>query len=374
MGSRLFTLIILVPILVLSANWALGTESSLSKAGNKIFTIQNFRLENGGVLPKIDIAYETYGQLASDGRNGILITHGYTSDHRAAGPLANGGKGWWDSVIGPGKAIDTERYFIISSNMLGSCYGSTNPSSINPRTGKPYGPDFPEISMKDIVTAQQALVTHLGLKHLVAVVGPSLGGYQAFQWGVTFPDFMDGLVPVITAPKGSGGDKAVQDLIARLSTDPNWNDGWYYERGGINKVLTDMRVGTLKAYGIEAQLAKTIPDPKAREAAIRKVAEPWAKEFDGHSLVVLRRASVRFDAEKDFGKIRAKVLYVLSRTDKIFPPALAGPVMAKLKAANVDATYFEIDSENGHLASGSDAAKWSPTLRNFLNGLAISNH
>lgn len=103
------------------------------------------------------------------------------------------------------------------------------------------------------------------------------------------------------------------------------------------------------------------------------MAEPWAREFDGPSLVVLRRALVRFDAEKDFRKMRAKVLYVLSRTDKIFPPSLAGPVMAKLKAANVDATYFEIDSENGHLASGSDAAKWSPTLRSFLNGLVVSN-
>lgn len=373
MGSRLVTLIVMMSMLALSANLAGGAGSSPSKVENKIFTMENFRLENGVVLPQIAIAYETYGQPANDGRNGILITHGYTSDHHAAGQLANGGKGWWDSVIGPGKAIDTEKYFVISSNMLGSCYGSTNPASINPHTGKPYGPDFPEISMVDIVTAQQALVMHLGLKHLVAVIGPSFGGYQAFQWGVTFPDFMDGLVPVITAPKGSGGDNAVKRLIARLSTDPNWNDGWYYERGGITKVLTGMRVETLKSYGIEAQLAKTISDPQAREAAIRKAAEPWAREFDGHSLVVLRRASVRFDAEKDFEKMRAKVLYVLSRTDKIFPPSLAAPVMAKLKAANVDAAYFEIDSENGHLASGLDAAKWSSTLRSFLDSLASSN-
>ena len=199
--------------------------------------------------------------------------------------------------------------------------------------------------------------------------GPSYGGFQTFQWGVTFPDFMDGLVPVVTAPKGGGSDQPVKDLIARLATDPNWNGGWYYERGGITKVLTDMRVDTLKAYGIEAQLAPSIRDPQTREIAIRKLAEPWARAFDGHSLVVLRRAMVRFNAEKDFSHIRAKVLYVLSRTDKIFPPSLAPPVMEKLKAAHVDAAYFEIDSENGHLASGTDAAKWAPTLRAFIDRL-----
>ncbi len=369
MGSIIPLMIMIPALLGVAAHPVFAAEASLTGIENKIFATRDFRLENGVVLPELKLAYETYGRLARDGRNAVLIAHGYTSDHHAAGQLAGGGKGWWDGLIGPGKAFDTDRLFIVSSNMLGSSYGSTSPASTNPRTGKPYGPNFPEISLVDIVTAQKALLDHLGVKHLFAVAGPSFGGFQTFQWGVTFPDFMDALIPVVTAPKGSGGEKAVTDLIARLSADPNWNGGWYYERGGIVQVLTDMRVATLKNYGLEKQLASAFPDPKDREAAIRKAAEPWAKAFDGHSLVVLRRALVRFNAEKDFEKIRAKVLYVLSRTDKVFPPSIAPAVMEKLKAARVDAAYFEIDSELGHLASGTDAAKWIPTLRKFLSGI-----
>jgi homoserine O-acetyltransferase len=137
-------------------------------------------------------------------------------------------------------------------------------------------------------------------------------------------------------------------------------------------VLTDMRVATLKRYGIDDQLAAQFPDKDAREAEIRKRAAAWAKVFDGQSLIVLRRAAVRFDAEKDFAKIKAKVLYVLSRTDKVFPVSIAPEVMAKLKAADVNAEYFEIDSELGHSASGLDAAKWAPKLKTFMASLERS--
>jgi homoserine O-acetyltransferase len=200
----------------------------------------------------------------------------------------------------------------------------------------------------------------------VAVAGPSFGGYQTYQWGVTYPDFMDGLVAVVSAPKGSGGDAAVKSLVDTLAKDPNWNGGWYYDKGGITGTLTDMRVATLRRYGIDEQLAAQFPDKANREAEIRKRAETWSKVFDGNSLVVLRKASVRFDAEKDMPKIKAKVLYVLSRTDKVFPPTIAPDVMAKLKVAGVSADYFEIDSEFGHSASGLDAAKWAPRLKAFM--------
>ena len=368
-ASIFIKLVLLLP--VITPGVAFGGESTITGVESKIFTMRDFRLENGVILPEVKIAYETYGNLANDGRNGLLVTHGYTSDHHAAGRrgTGDGPLGWWDALIGPDKAIDTNRLFVVSSNMLGSTFGSTNAASLNPATGKPYGPDFPEISLVDIVTAQRALLDGLGVKHLVAVGGPSFGGFQTFQWGVTFPEFMDGLIPVVTAPKGSGGEKAVNNLIARLATDPNWNGGWYYDRGGITQVLTQIRIETLKNYGIEAQLASTYPDPKSREEAIRKLAEPWAKTFDGHSLVILLRALVRFNAEKDFEKIRAKVLYVLSRTDKVFPPSIAPPVMGKLRAAKVDAAYFEIDSEFGHSASGLDGAKWAPALRAFFDRL-----
>ena len=207
------------------------------------------------------------------------------------------------------------------------------------------------------------------MKHLVAVAGPSFGGYQVFQWGVSHPDFMDGLVAVVSAPKGSGGEASVKALIDTLAKDPNWNGGWYYDNGGIGAALTAMRVATLKRYGIDDQLAAKFPDKAEREAEIVRRATPWAKAFDGNSLVVLRRASVRFDAEKDFAKVKAKVLYVLSRTDKVFPPSIAPDVMAKMKAAGITADYFEIDSDFGHSASGLDAAKWAPRLKTFMADL-----
>jgi homoserine O-acetyltransferase len=158
----------------------------------------------------------------------------------------------------------------------------------------------------------------------------------------------------------------MQSLIAQLARDPNWNDGWYYDRGGLPGTLAAMRFDTLSRYGYNEALAASFPDPTARRAEMRRMAETWARQFDPNSLVTLRRASVRFDAERDFGKMRAKVLYVLSRTDKLFPPSIAPAVRAKLAAAGVDARYFEIDTEFGHSASGREWAKWAPALRDFL--------
>jgi homoserine O-acetyltransferase len=342
---------------------------------SKLFTTRDFKLESGTVLPELTLAYETYGTLAPDGRNAVLYTHGYTSSHHAAGSYgatgaAKGHKagdvGSWDKLIGPGKAIDTDKLFVVASNMLGSSYGSTNPATINPKTGKPYGPDFPRHTVADVVRGQKALLDHLGVKHLIAVAGPSYGGYQAFQWAVTYPDFMHGIVPVVTAPRNIGAPDATQKLIERLAEDPNWNGGWYYDKGGVVAVLTKIRVATLKFYGIEAQLAAQYPDAAQRVAAIVKQAEPWAQNFDANSMVVLRRALETYDTTPQFGKIKAKVLYVISRTDNLFPPSIAPGHMQALKAAGVDARYFEIDSELGHLASGLDGDKWSPALKAFM--------
>jgi homoserine O-acetyltransferase len=355
-----------LPLAVTAAH----AEGSVGLVETKKFVTKDFKLRSGAVLPELTLAYETYGTLAPDGRNAVLLVHGFTSSHHMAGrTTANGAEGSWDGLVGPAKAIDTDRLYVVSSNMLGSSYGSTNPAFTNPATGKPWGPDFPDITLVDIVGAQKALLDSLGVKHLVAVAGPSFGGYQTFQWGVTYPDFMDGLVAVVSAPKGSGGEAAVKSLVDQLAKDPNWNGGWYYDKGGIQAALTDMRIATLKRYGIDEQLAAQFPDKAAREAEIKKRAETWSKVFDGNSLVSLRKASVRYDAEKDLAKMKAKVLYVLSRTDKLFPPSIAPGVMAKLKEAGVTADYFEIDSELGHSASGLDAAKWAPRLKTFMAGL-----
>jgi len=345
--------------------------TDLGTVEDRRFAISNFRLRDGAVMPAVELAYETYGRLAADGRNALLITHGYTSSHHAAGRNpANGNlTGWWDSLIGPGKAIDTDKLFVVSSNMLGSSFGSTNGASINPHTGEPYGPDFPAITVHDIVAAEKALLEALGVEHLVAVAGPSYGGYQAFQWAVTYPDAMDAIVPVVTAPKAQNVEGNLAELQARLATDPEWNGGRYYGSGGAKAVLTELRVEMLKRNGIEAALAPRYPDREAREAEIRRQAVDWARRWDTNSLVILRRGTIGYDTVKDFAKIRAKVLYVLCRTDRLFPPSIAPAVMHDLAAAGVGARYFEIDSDLGHSASGPEHAKWSPALREFLEPL-----
>jgi len=345
--------------------------TDLGTVEDRRFAISNFRLRNGAVMPAVELAYETYGRLAADGRNALLITHGYTSSHHAAGRNpANGNlTGWWDSLIGPGKAIDTDKLFVVSSNMLGSSFGSTNGASINPHTGEPYGPDFPAITVHDIVAAEKALLEALGVEHLVAVAGPSYGGYQAFQWAVTYPDAMDAIVPVVTAPKAQNVEGNLAELQARLATDPEWNGGRYSGSGGAKAVLTELRVEMLKRNGIEAALAPRYPDREAREAEIRRQAVDWARRWDTNSLVILRRGTIGYDTVKDFAKIRAKVLYVLCRTDRLFPPSIAPAVMHDLAAAGVGARYFEIDSDLGHSASGPEHAKWSPALREFLEPL-----
>jgi homoserine O-acetyltransferase len=353
-------------------------SAALAAVESKLFASHDFLLESGVVLPELRLAYETYGTLNPDGRNAVLVTHGFTSSHHAAGRYGDvgackghrpGDVGSWDKLIGPGKAIDTDKLFVVSSNMLGSSFGSTSPASLNPKTDKPYGPDFPRITVGDIVGAQKLLLDSLGVKHLVAVAGPSYGGFQTFQWAVTFPDFMDGLVPVVTAPAFRGGIEASEQMRAELAKDPNWNEGWYYDKGGVKTAMTRMRVATLKRYGIEAQLASAFPDPAACEAAILKTAEPWVEAFDANSLLTLRQALVTFDTTPQFKAIKAKLLYVLSRTDVLFPPKLAPAVIDQLHAAGVAATYVEIDSDLGHLASGLDADKWAPALKAFLAGL-----
>jgi homoserine O-acetyltransferase len=209
----------------------------------------------------------------------------------------------------------------------------------------------------------------LGVRHLVAVAGPSFGGYQAFQWAVSYPDAMRGVVAVVTAPRGSGGQEAVETLRRRFAADPAWNGGWHYDRGGITETMTALRVETLQRYGTAELLARTIADPVAREAELRRQAAAWARTFDPNSLVTLRQAAVRFDAERDFARIKAKVLYVLSRTDKLFPPPIAPAVMNALARAGVQGSYVEIDTELGHVASGPEWAQWAPTLRRFLENL-----
>lgn len=325
-----------------------------------------FPLERGGRLAALDIAYATAGRLAPDGRNAVLLTHGYTSSHRFAEPAAGAAEGGWALLVGPGRAVDTDRLFVVAPNMLGSCYGTTGPASTDPATGRPYGPRFPEFTVADMVRGQRAMLDALGVTHLVAVVGPSYGGFQAFQWAVTFPGFMNGIAAAVTGLRPPGGNVGtVTEIAERFAQDPDWNGGDCYP-GGIKATMTAVRVETLKIYGIEARLAEAYPDPAARERAIEAIAREWAEAFDPNSLIALRHALDFYDVTPDIGRIKARVLYALSRTDRLFPPSLAEPTMAALRAAGVAASYALIDSELGHAAAGDDAMKWETALRDFM--------
>jgi homoserine O-acetyltransferase/O-succinyltransferase len=345
--------------------------ASISAINLKTFTTADFRLQSGIVLPEATISYKTLGTLAANSDNAVLVTHGNTSGPQMIDPGGMTGEGSWNGIVGPGKAVDTNRFFAICPNMLGSSYGSTNGTSIDPYTAKRYGSRFPDITVSDIVATQRLLIDSLGIDKLVAIVGPSFGGFQAFQWAVNYPDTMKGIAPVVTSPlvPRERSDGNVERLLGSLSKDPNWNGGDYYDNGGVLETMTQIRIATLKTYGIEARLKQTISDPAQIEAAIRDEAVRWAEGFDANSLIILAKALRGFDVTQQFDRIKAKVLFVLSRTDKLFPPEIAPGVMQGLKAAGVDADYFLLDSEYGHSASGRDARKWAPRLRQFMEGL-----
>jgi homoserine O-acetyltransferase len=272
-------------------------------------------------------------------------------------------------MVGPGRALDTDRFFIISSNMLGSSYGSTAPASINPATGTPYGPDFPAITVADIVAAQRKMLADMGIDALVAVVGPSYGGFQGLTWAVEYPDAMRGVSASVTGLRAPG-DVNGDELRAKFSHDPNWNGGWHYDRGGIAATMAAMRLRTLHLYGVNEYMRDHIPDEAAREAAIRRQADSWGRAFDPNSMIALAEAAQRYDVSTGLARIKARVQFVLCRTDKLFPPSLAPATMKAFADAGVRAEYVEIDSEHGHHASGSAAQKWSADLERFIAEVA----
>jgi homoserine O-acetyltransferase len=340
--------------------------ADLTNIESRLFTAREFRLESGQALPSLELAYETYGTLSPAEDNAVLVVHGYTSSHHAAGKnakgkqgrgLAEGAAGWFDALIGPGKAVDTNRYFVISVNALGSAHGSSGPNTIDPRTNKPYGPTFPHISMRDMVASQKLLVDALGLKRLVAVIGPSMGGFQSFQWAASYPGFMKGIAAAVTAPRAPNRLGGLEALQKRLASDPNWNGGWYYENGGIPTALEQIRYETLLNYG-------------QNEAEAKIAARVWAKIYDGHSLVTLRRAIDGFDITHQYDRLKqAKVLYVNSKTDKLFDIALCPGYVSGMRKAGVDVTYVELPSDKGHMASHADAWMWAPILTAFMKSL-----
>ncbi|MEK9673616.1 MAG: alpha/beta fold hydrolase [Rhodospirillaceae bacterium] len=333
---------------------------------SKTFTSTDFTLTGGATLEELTIAYETWGTLNANASNAILLCHGYTNFPHAGG----GASGWFHNHLGPGKAVDTDKYFVVCSNMLGSAYGTTGPESINPKTGKPYGPDFPEYSTVDMVAAQERLIDHLGINQLKAVMGYSYGGHLTYRWGATNPDRMRALVPIAGVIQRKTSRDQIQAIKDRFAQNcPGWNGGWYYgkeKESGVFDEMIKMRVERLTIYGVGKHLEDTVSDPAERKAIIHKRAETWAGEFDANSLWVLYKAGVGSDVTPMAKNIKAPLLNVLARTDSVVDVALGQPTVDLLKGHGVDARFLEIDTEYGHAGPMIDAHLWTDKLAAFL--------
>lgn len=361
-----------------------------------------FVLEGGGMLSDITIAYETWGELTPDADNAILICHALTGDSHAAGGLVEGHPtpGWWDGLIGPGRAIDTDRYFVVCANVLGGCQGSTGPASPQPsqsqslgdgESGRPYGSLFPVVSIRDMVRTQVVVANELGVRKWLSVIGGSMGGMQALEWGVMFPERVASLVPIATAAAASAQQIAWWSIGRRIiRLDPKWNAGDYYDAAPGDGPTAGMAVARMVAQ-VTFRTDDVFTDRFGRE-----VVEPldgfslWQRfeverylEYQGDKLVR------RFDANSylamskamdlhDLGRGRSGVAQALSRigvptltigikSDSLYPPYQQLDIHEILSAQGTDSNYFEIDSPHGHDSFLIDLDQVGASLSEFLD-------
>ena len=324
----------------------------------------DLRLRSGAFLPGVEVAYTAIGTLAPAGDNAILVTHGFTSAHTMIEPGHVVAEGSWAGLVGPGRALETDRHLVGCRNMLGSAFGTTGPRAINPATGRPWGPDFPDITLADIVEVQHRLLQGLGVTRLRAVIGPSFGGLQALQWVLDHPDRVDAIGVVssdFSSPAGQG--KAQQ--IARLANSAQWHGGWYYDKGGMVETLRAQRRQTLRGYGLERLQASRGLSPEQADERIEAECRQWAERFDANSLPVLAGAAEHFDAHERLQEIRARVLLVQTTTDAVFPATEA----ARRHLARVagPSRYVEIDSPFGHMAASVELARWQHEIAWLLD-------
>ncbi len=330
-----------------------------------IFKIKQFQLQKGNTLPILKLAFNDWGTLNPERNNAILVCHGYTNHHHAGGQ-----NGWFSGLIGPGKTIDTKKYYIVAANMLGSSYGSTGPASTNPATFKPYALDFPEITVGDMVNSQIELLEYLGIKQLAAVIGNSFGGHLAFEWATKHPGKVRAVVATVSSVVGRGDQSTVDALTDRFTKCDDWFGGQYYSQrkdGEVQREMVRIRVETLRNYGYDNKIRETIGnDPDVIQEELVRLAKPWAEQFDPNSLIVLRKAAIEFDARPQIRACKAPLLYVLSSSDNLFPPSIAPKTMQLFKDAGVNASFFELESNNGHRAPSIDWQSWADILRDFL--------
>lgn len=334
---------------------------------------QPFALQNGDTLPRFDLITETYGTLNADKSNAILICHALSGTHHVAGRHHPDDKhpGWWDNMVGPNKPVDTNRFFVVGLNNLGGCAGSSGPLSTNPTTGKPYGSDFPMVTVKDWVRSQALLADHFGIKQWAAVMGGSLGGMQALQWTIDFPERVRHALVIASAPKLSTQNIAFNDVARQaILTDPDFHEGHYASRqavprrglkiarmmGHITYLAEDglgkkfgrqMRSGELQyGYDIEFEV----------ESYLRYQGDKFADRFDANTYLLMTKALDYFDPAADFGHnlhtalagVQAKFFVASFSSDWRFAPERSHELVKALISAEKDVQYIEIESSHGH--------------------------
>lgn len=354
----------------------------------QIFSFGNYTLENGESLARVDIAYETYGRLNAAKTNAILIEHAFSMDAHAAFYHAGDARpGWWDTMIGPGKAIDTERFFVICSNVIGGCAGSTGPSSLNPATGKPYALDFPQVTIKDMVAAQKKLIDHLGIEKLYSIVGGSMGGMQVLQWLVSYPQAVRSAIPIATTARHSPQQIAFNEVGRQaIMADPKWNNGNFYGNEIPRAGLSVARMVGHITYMSEKSMAekfgrRTKSDQDNTkfhadfevEGYLRNRGDFFVGRFDANSYLYISKAMDLFDAtegkhlSEKFYELDAKLLVLAFKSDWLYPAYQSLEIVTACKVSGVPVSYIEIEANYGHDSFLVETEKQSHLVRHFLS-------
>lgn len=349
-----------------------------------------FTFESGQSIPGFTLRYETYGRLNAAKSNAVLICHALSGDHHCAGihSLSDRKPGWWNNLIGPGKAIDTNRFFVLCSNCLGGCQGSTGPSSINPATGAPYNTDFPFVTIRDMVRAQRALVDHLGLPGLYAVVGGSMGGMQVLQWGLEYPGFVRRLLPLATTSR-QGSQAIAFNEVGRqaIMQDPEWNQGNYARNSGprvglaIARMMAhitylsnkgmDLKFGRRRRSRTEAGFSFDVEFEV--EGYLRYQGQSFINRFDANTYLYFTRALDYFDLAGQYGSledafqaVRSEVLVVGFTSDWLFPPDQNREIVLALLRVGKKASYAELSIDLGHDSFLLESPELYDLVRAFL--------
>ncbi len=371
-----------------------NTKMSLGKVRTQFFQFahprQPFTLANGQELGAVTVAYETYGVLNEERSNAILILHALTGDAHAAGYHEGSDKpGWWDEMIGPGKALDTGKYFIVCSNVLGGCGGTTGPSSINPMSGKRYDLDFPLIAISDMVDVQRRLMDHLGIARLQAVAGGSMGGMQGLEWLARYPDRLRSAIIIASAARHSPQQIAFNEVGRQaIMSDPRWKEGRYDGQPPVRGLAVARMIGHItymSEVSMSEKFGRRMRDSERRhkfspgfevEEYLHHKGNRFVERFDANSYLYITHAMDSYDLSRGkdlhhvFAGLEAQVLLVGFRSDWLYPAAQLRELARACKRAGVDATYCEIDSTYGHDAFLLEIEEESHLIRHFLQKVA----